>query len=626
MKISEITIKCDNSGYVTFDDSSAKTFDNFHIAKTGSTLNITLDGSSYGVDDSDTININGSDFTGQDDILDELLDKYETECSGGGGGGGSTSDDISNESSVSGTTVTDALETLNEQSGFITKTVAEMQALAIAGTLIKGQKYFISNGATGKVDNGILAEGASNKRIKKIATGLFLNADWQIEGDYSGVEDITGIPVTSNKGMWQPTSGHFTYITGVENFTPGETIAHDGGQWTARIYQTNIGSYTFTGSSSSSTITVQYPGTILYTDFSGNRLPEAGDTFTGGTSGETATVETPVVDFDNSELGSIWIWHDGTKWVHYQKKTADYIILNPVSDATANYTRLLTTDDNQGYIAQADEIGYDLTRDFVTYRKDALYNNHIENTGGDFSFLKFPFGWDNIKSVRWNYAISDLVINDPYFSCIEFTFGFTSVLYVLSMVNNLFGGSLGTDSVLRMTGAPLEAGGENPFGSNHANLTIGNGCYIITNGKSLDHCVFGNRKIATLFQDHVNKSWIWDESTFEAVIDMSNPNFYDSGTQTLILANLKYCGDILILGSNDRIIAFDAQVHTGVTIKRRLRASSLTGNAIEFIIGADFTFIGSAANSIIQPDNKSHITIQALDNDTFIEITRNTYT
>jgi hypothetical protein len=80
MKITNITIKCDNSGYAIFDDNSENTFDDFHVSKNGSVLNVTLDGTPYAVVDADTMTINESDFTGQTAIFNELLARYEGEC------------------------------------------------------------------------------------------------------------------------------------------------------------------------------------------------------------------------------------------------------------------------------------------------------------------------------------------------------------------------------------------------------------------------------------------------------------------------------------------------------------------------------------------------------------------
>lgn len=130
--------------------------------------------------------------------LEEIIEMIE---GGGGGGGGSTSDDITNESSVSGETVTDALNALSGEiatkgtyskpSGGIPKTdlaSAVQTSLGKADTALQTAPVTSVNGATGAV---VISTATTS------ANGLMSSTDKQhldtVYADYSSAMSALGV-------------------------------------------------------------------------------------------------------------------------------------------------------------------------------------------------------------------------------------------------------------------------------------------------------------------------------------------------------------------------------------------------------------------------------------------------
>mgnify|MGYP003402862598 CR=1 FL=1 len=76
-------------------------------------------------------------------------------------------------------------------------THAALQLLYLAGTMTPGF-YKI----TDKADAGIILEAITSSRLSLNGTGLFLNPDFQSQGNYSGVVGLTGVAYTTTLGVW----------------------------------------------------------------------------------------------------------------------------------------------------------------------------------------------------------------------------------------------------------------------------------------------------------------------------------------------------------------------------------------------------------------------------------------
>ncbi|MEI7960708.1 MAG: hypothetical protein WCI04_00070 [archaeon] len=111
--------------------------------------------------------------------------------------------------------------------GIIALTNASMIALVVAGTVIEGQLYQITDPLN--ADGGVIVQGIANNGITTTAgSGIFLNADYQGTGDYSGVSGYTGflgiwsvnvLPVVVGKVViWY--NRHYKNLTGVWGTDP----------------------------------------------------------------------------------------------------------------------------------------------------------------------------------------------------------------------------------------------------------------------------------------------------------------------------------------------------------------------------------------------------------------------
>ena len=83
-------------------------------------------------------------------------------------------------------------------SQLITLTHAEAIQLLTDSAVEVGRFYFISD----RADLGMLFQGEAADRFSLQGVGGYLNPDFQAQGDYSGVEAITGVPYTATYGVW----------------------------------------------------------------------------------------------------------------------------------------------------------------------------------------------------------------------------------------------------------------------------------------------------------------------------------------------------------------------------------------------------------------------------------------
>lgn len=90
--------------------------------------------------------------------------------------------------------------TINVQSSFVLLNYATLQTLVLTNALVPSQQYLITDAifVNSPVENvPIVVEAITTNEITLLGSGIFLNADYQGVGDYSGVSGFV-----SNLGIW----------------------------------------------------------------------------------------------------------------------------------------------------------------------------------------------------------------------------------------------------------------------------------------------------------------------------------------------------------------------------------------------------------------------------------------
>lgn len=83
----------------------------------------------------------------------------------------------------------------------ISLTYAAAQALVIAGTVIAGQLYLITD-ANGTYNGALVTGMTDNKSFSLVGSGGYFNTDFQNIGDYSGVASLTFLAAGTRRGQW----------------------------------------------------------------------------------------------------------------------------------------------------------------------------------------------------------------------------------------------------------------------------------------------------------------------------------------------------------------------------------------------------------------------------------------
>jgi hypothetical protein len=247
--------------------------------------------------------------------------------------------------------------------GILSKTRAQIAALKNAGKLIPGQDYLISD-----LDEPVLIFAVTTTSLANSATLLAKNPDYKNVGDYSGVQDVTGIAVGNKKGIWQPTRVEKTFILNSGAFYVGNEIS--SANWTATISRINGTSITLDSIS----------GSTISTD----------NTFTNVLASSSGTVNTVNYVFAVNR-GDIVLW-DG---FHWQKTTTATVLENPTDDNGVNYAKLLKTDSGMGYISDSCSVEYDTSdSNELNWRIISRRNNGLIIHNG-------PFGENNTNNCQW---------------------------------------------------------------------------------------------------------------------------------------------------------------------------------------------------------------------------------
>ncbi len=267
-------------------------------------------------------------------------------------------------------------------SAFLIDTYANWDAKRIAnggaGTLPAGQWVKISD----RGDTGIIIFcDTTNKFQEPNSFGGFLNADFENVGDYSAVEDATGIPAGTRQGVWRQTMENVTIVYNTlagGNFSAGDVL--NG---------TTAGDYVVVSDNGVDTLVAYHDG--------GNpwAIDEIFDNGSG-VSAKVTTISTPTI-----ALGNMTIWNNN----HFQLTNADELNGDNPENNTNAYTPLSRGLANAGYVEVWDNLVYFFADDGIFYREDK-YNNKVPAAVIPY----FPFGDNDVNNV----IINSTSIGDGY--------------------------------------------------------------------------------------------------------------------------------------------------------------------------------------------------------------------
>ena len=208
---------------------------------------------------------------------------------------------------------------------------SELTDIITAKTIQPGRWYYIYDAAVlATYGNSALALGLTNSQFARMGYLITHVADFQNDGDYSGVESFAG-----QLGLWLSTSGTLDYL-GIGGFVIGETITGGISGATAVIV-----SDTPVASPLGGTISIK---NIVGTFQNGEDIEVSGSPAVAGTADGTVTYTF------NPQTGNVVIWN----CKHYRKKTDTIISTEPDDDGT-NY-ELLSFDETNGYMKECDTV------------------------------------------------------------------------------------------------------------------------------------------------------------------------------------------------------------------------------------------------------------------------------
>jgi len=339
-------------------------------------------------------------------------------------------------------------------------TYANWETARAAGELTPGATIIV----TDRADVGMILQVADVDAIGVSGVGGFLNADFQVVGNYDGVQALSAVPYFI---YYDSASGAFMVgetITGDDNGSTAVVVSDDengtlevsdvSGDWATET--------AFQGGDSGTTANATgydegFPGiaagtqhgiwrqsfealTITYTNLSGGTFA-VGDTITGANTGATAVIITDDgaasmtaymtsqgVAFDGSEQldngagvtadqdgaatgptiqqGDIVIWN----LLHWQLTNAVNLDgTDPATNVSA-YVELPKASPNVGYIEEWDAIEFDFIEDSILRRNDRA-GNQIQSA----ELNIFPFGNSKIYSNSINNASVDIQNYIGYF-------------------------------------------------------------------------------------------------------------------------------------------------------------------------------------------------------------------
>lgn len=237
-------------------------------------------------------------------------------------------------------------------------TYANWEVKRLAGTLPAGQWIEVTD-IPSQPDTTIILYCPSATQIGMGGKGVFLNADWQNAGSYTGVTGLTGVGPLANLGQWHTGLAYRTITySGLTGgfFAVGDTITDTVTGGTAVVITDNA--------SSVMTVYVTSSGVSII----------APNAFNNGL-GVSATVTTASDSIVTS--GNIAIYD----CLHYQ--ITDISALNGTNPSinTAAYTLLPKSLPNMGYITETDDIEFDFSNDWLQRR--------IDKRGTDYFYSKF---------------------------------------------------------------------------------------------------------------------------------------------------------------------------------------------------------------------------------------------
>lgn len=259
-------------------------------------------------------------------------------------------------------------------------TYAGMDNLIATDSVVQGQNYLLT-------DKDIIVTGVSSNAINPRAVGKFLNADYQGEGDYSGVAAFANW-----LGIWRKSYAIFALADIAGIFQPGESVTINGDSFTL-ITSSDSNGFTYIEGNASELSTLGFT-----------------DVITGTNSGATASISNNPQVFFQPVIGDVAIY----KNKHYRNLTGENDTVAP--DADIINWQLLATSATTGFIEVWNAIEYDFAYDRIYKRTDHVRGINVSSShqyeqynGWLVSSVEvFPWGNDNIHSVDVRDAYCDL--------------------------------------------------------------------------------------------------------------------------------------------------------------------------------------------------------------------------
>lgn len=113
------------------------------------------------------------------------------------------------------------IQSTNPEGGFVEITYIDAVKLAEDCSLVEGAHYKI----TDRADAGIILLAVSSCQFSLEGEGIFLNPDFQDNGDYSGLTSFTGVSKVTNYFVWTAA------LEAANNYGDGDIVFRDGLQY-----------------------------------------------------------------------------------------------------------------------------------------------------------------------------------------------------------------------------------------------------------------------------------------------------------------------------------------------------------------------------------------------------------
>jgi hypothetical protein len=401
-----------------------------------------------------------------------------------------------------------------------------------------------------ETDGGLVIQAISPTQLSLSGDGIFLNADYQDVGDYSGLPAPKGV----NKGVW------------IDTEEIKATVSNIGGNLTDGTY---VAEPFVGGSGVGFTADVEVVGgevvSISNVNFGAGYLD--GDVLIGSGIPGAPLITFPQITISAYSDGDVVFWGG----IHYQVADASQIDgTNPATNMDAYVVAGFAKSTTIGYIEEVDLVHYDFDGNKIIFRADKR-GNRVQCQFASFEF--FQWGNDDVYT--------NIVNNECVFD-------------IVNQRGEIGDNTLNGYCTVRCNNTHISYMGGNTFSGGityYANFTTGSMAACVLNpstsaGTSPD--------ITFLPTDNYNGFVLaGTESTFEATVDMSDAAVYAGTVLTLPLQYKNYIG-ILKLENADT-----SSIDEIVNAPKRVRYYAKIGESYDFV----FQSLGTLSSRLLIRDS-----------------------